>query len=83
MFLKPKPMNDRAALGIGDLIAALLIAVVGLALVPTIQSSSNSSRDAVGATSAAGQLVTLLPMFYVIVIVAGVIAFVVFKHRGN
>lgn len=68
---------------LSDLLAALLLAVVGLALVPTIQESANSSRDAVGTTSAAGGLVKLLPLFYVIVIVAGIVGFIVFRARGN
>lgn len=84
MFSKsPSPkMDDAGTVGIGDLMAALLIAVIGLALVPTIQSSANNSLSAVGGTStAAGGLINLLPLFYVVVIVAGLVAFIVFKHK--
>lgn len=75
-FLKT---DDRAEVSMGVLLTALIVIVVGLALVPTIQNSANSSVDALGSTSAGGQLAKLVPLFFVLIIIAGVVAYVVFR----
>jgi len=69
-----------AQLSMGTLITALIVVVVGLALIPIIQSSANSSQDALGATSAGGTLAGLIPLFFVLIVVAGVVAYVVFQN---
>lgn len=66
------------AVSMGTLITALIVVVVGLALLPIIASSTNSGRDALGATTAGGTLVTLVPLFFVLIVVAGIVAYIVF-----
>lgn len=68
---------------IAGLIAALLLVVIGLALVPTIQSSANSSVNAVGSTSASAGLIKIIPLLFVVLIIFGVIAFFVLKAFGG
>jgi hypothetical protein len=70
--------DDGAKVGMGTLLTALIVVVVGLALVPTIQNSANSSVAALGATSAGGQLAALVPLFFVLIVIAGVVVYVVF-----
>ena len=72
--------NDMAALDAGDLIPIILLVVIGLALTPIVQDSANESEDSVGATSAAGRLVSLMPLFYVIILISAVVAYVVIKR---
>jgi hypothetical protein len=57
-----------AALSIKALILLFLVAVVGLALTPTITSSVTSA--AVNMTGAALQLMNLFPLFWVILMIA-------------
>lgn len=73
--------NEEAEMNVGSILTVLIIVVVGLALVPTIQDSTNSSRDALGADTAGGNLAELMPLFFVLILVGGTVAFV--KFRGS
>lgn len=78
----PRRMNDDGNLTVGELFIMLFIAVVGLALYPTIQSSTNSSVSAAPAGSAAAAILPLIPLVYVIVLLGGLAAYIVFKARS-
>lgn len=66
---------------LGKLFGALITIVVGLALTPTVASAAanlTTSGGAFTSASAAGQLVGLIPLFYVVMIIGGVIGYVAF-----
>lgn len=62
---------------IKNVIGALIFIVVALALTPTIQTFTTSAQG--NLTGSAGTLVALVPLFYVIGVIVGVIAFLVLK----
>lgn len=74
--------DENAQVSIGDLLGALLVIVVGLALTPTVSSAVNDSTDALGSDSAAGNLVELMTLFYVLIIIGGAVSYIVFKARA-
>jgi cytochrome bd-type quinol oxidase subunit 2 len=72
--------NDQANIGIGTLILGLVLIVVGMALYPTVQTSTNASVAAAGGTStASGSILALVPLFFVLVILAGILVYVAFR----
>lgn len=81
-FRKNQSANLGAA-GIVAVLGVLMVIVVGLALVPTIQNSTNDSTDALGANTAAGNLAELVPLFFVLIIIAIIVAAVVVAFRAN
>lgn len=60
-----------------NVIGALVFIVVALALTPVIQTFTTSAAG--NLTGSASTLVGLVPLFYVIGVVVGVIAFLVLK----
>lgn len=74
-----KPMTDKGAVSVQAILGVVLVVVVGLALVPTVQDSTNSSIDALGATSAAGNLADLMPLFFILILTAGMVAAIRFN----
>lgn len=78
--VKARAANDSGAVSLSALLTALIVVVVGLALIPTVQNSVNNSLNAVGATSSAGTLIDLIPLLFVLVIFAGIIVFIAFKE---
>lgn len=69
--------------GIRPLFEAMLLFVIGLALLPIITSSANTAADDPNATSAVATLVGLLPLLYVLILVVGAIAYVYFRTTRN
>ena len=72
------------------IIALLIFVVIGLALVPTVQDFTNSSVGNFSTYNSTGGnqqptsssvLVSLVPLFYVIGILLGVIGFAVYKLK--
>lgn len=68
---------------LGKIFAALIVIVVGLALTPTVATAASNLTTSGGAftsASAAGQLVGLIPLFYVVMILGSVIGYVAFAR---
>ena len=65
------------------LIQAMIAIVIGLALLPVVADFATELTDTGGALedTAAGSLVDLLPVLYVIVLVAGVVGFIYTSRR--
>ena len=63
---------------INKLLGALLAIVVGVAMLPTITSTINT-LDTSSLPSAVVSLVDLLPILFVVIIVAGAVSYIRFK----
>lgn len=66
------------------LIGGLLTIVIGLSLLPVVNSFVTDLTGTGGVYEATtiGTLIDLVPLFYVIVIVGGVVALIAFNRRG-
>jgi len=66
------------------LIGGLLTIVIGLSLLPVVNSfvTDLTGVGGVYADTTIGTLIDLVPLFYVIVIVGGVVALIAFNRRG-
>lgn len=71
--------GDAGEVSVGMLLTALIVIVVGLALVPTVVTSKNASITSLGSDSAGGRLAELIPLFFVLIIIAGCVTWIVFK----
>lgn len=69
---------------INKLFGALVTIVVGLALLPVVNDFANELTSSGGALygTTSGALVDLLPVFYVIILVAGTIGYVAINRKG-
>jgi hypothetical protein len=77
-------MDIRAELSVGKIVGVLIFVVIAMALLPTIISSTSegeTNATAEGYDSAAS-LLNLVPLFYVIAILVGVIVWVVHEAKG-
>lgn len=70
---------------IGSVIGAVLVLAVGLSLTTTVVSFVNSSVTVLGGNTAAQNLVSIIPIFYILGLVAASIGivFVGIKFAGN
>lgn len=70
---------------INKLMGALIGIVVGLALLPVVYDFANDLTTSGGALygTSAGALVDLLPIVYVIILVAGAVSFIAFSKRNG
>jgi hypothetical protein len=66
------------------LIGGLLTIVIGLSLLPVVHDFVDglTGTDMVYEDTTIGTLIDLVPLFYVIVIVGGVVALIAFNRRG-
>jgi hypothetical protein len=66
------------------LIGGLLTIVIGLSLLPVVHDFVDglTGTEMVYADTTIGTLIDLVPLFYVIVIVGGVVALIAFNRRG-
>jgi len=66
------------------LIGGLLTIVIGLSLLPVVNSfvADLTGTGMVYEDTTIGTLIDLVPLFYVIVIVGGVVALIAFNRRG-
>lgn len=72
------------AVKMGELFMTFLLIIVGLALTPTIGTSTTAAADATGITgTAAATLVALVPLFWVIIILAIGVAAVYVQLKGK
>ena len=63
----------------GKLVGAFIVALIGLALVPSIASSAyTASHDSNVTGTAAATVIELMPLIYVFVLFGGIAAYVVF-----
>ena len=69
---------------INKLFGALVTIVVGLALLPVVNDFATDLTSSGGALygTTSGALVDLLPVFYVIILVAGTIGYVAINRKG-
>lgn len=65
---------------INKLLGALLAIVVGIAMLPTI-TDVIAGLDTTTLPTAVASLVDLLPILFVIIIVAGAVAYISFKNQ--
>jgi hypothetical protein len=78
----------KAEMSVGKLVAVLIFVVIAMALLPTILDSTTSGQTCAtdeeheGDYSSAGDLIGLLPLFYVIAILVAVIVWVVHETKG-
>lgn len=70
---------------INKLMGALIGIVVGLALLPVVYDFANDLTTSGGALAgtSAGALVDLLPIVYVIILVAGAVGFIAFSRKNG
>lgn len=68
--------------GIRPLFEAMLLFVVGLALLPIITSTAATASDDPNASAAVATLVDLMPLLYVLILVVGAISYVYFRSRN-
>lgn len=73
-------MADKK-IGIGLLLFALIFIVIGLALTPTVISSTVTAQATDNISTAVSALLDLVPLLYVILIIGGTIGFVVIATR--
>ena len=68
---------------VNKLIGALIAIVIGLALLPVVYNFANALTTSSGALygTTAGGLVDLLPVVYVIILVAGAVGFVATSRK--
>lgn len=72
------------AVKMGELFMTFLLIIVGLALTPTIGTSTTAAAGATGITgTAAAILVALVPLFWVIIILAIGVAAVYVQLKGK
>lgn len=66
------------------LIGAMITIVIGLALLPVVYQFANDLTTSGGALNGttAGTLVDLLPIVYVIILVAGAVGYVAWSKKG-
>jgi len=66
------------------LIGGLLTIVIGLSLLPVVNSfvTDLTGSGMVYESTTIGTLIDLVPLFYVIVIVGGVVALIAFNRKG-
>ena len=69
---------------VNKLIGALIAIVIGLALLPVVYNFANDLTTSGGALdgTTAGGLVDLLPIVYVIILVAGAVGFVATSRKN-
>lgn len=80
-----KNVNDQGNVLIGAVIGAVLVLAVGLSLTTTVVSFVNSSFSALTGNTAAQNLVNIIPIFYILGLVAASIGivFVGMKFTGS
>lgn len=67
----------------GNLFMTFLLIIIGLALTPTIASSVTAAVSGLGSDTAAIALVNLVPLFWVIIILAIGVAAVYVQMKGG
>jgi len=69
---------------VNKMISALIAIVVGLSLLPVVYDFADGLTNSSGALydTTAGTLVDLLPIFYVIILVAGSVGYVAISSRN-
>lgn len=69
---------------VGKLISALIAIVIGLALLPVVNDFASDLTNSGGALydTTTGALVDLLPVIYVIILVAGAVGYVVISRKN-
>ena len=69
---------------VNRLIQSLIAMVIGLALLPVVNDFASNLTETGGALegTTTGSLVDLLPVIYVITLVAGAVGFIVTSRRG-
>ena len=69
---------------VGKLISALIAIVIGLALLPVVNDFATDVTNSTGALygTTTGALVDLLPVIYVIILVAGAVGYVVISRKN-
>lgn len=68
--------------GIRPLFEAMLLFVIGLALLPIITSSTATAADDPNSSASVVVLVGLLPLLYVLILIVGAISYVYFRSRN-
>ncbi len=74
--------NANGEMSVGKIVATLIFVVIAMALLPTIISSTNAAVNSSDNYGSAQTLVALVPLFYVIAILVGVIMWVVHETGG-
>ena len=76
--------DELAELGVGKIIGVLIFVVIAMALLPTIIVSTRSgvNSSTAGGFTSSSTLLNLVPLFYAIAILVGVIVWVVHETRG-
>jgi len=69
--------------GFRPLLEAMLIVVVGLALLPVVTSSAHTAAADPNASAAVQNIVPLIPLFYVLIVLGGALAYVYFRSKSN
>lgn len=76
----PRGHAPRSAGAMGNLMMTFLVMVVGLALTPTIGASASTA--AANLTGAAATLCMMIPLFWVVIIIAIGVAAVYVQLKG-